>query len=301
MKRGVGKILVTRSSMPEIDEYVNEIRNLWDSHWLTNMGEKHNELEKKLANFWNIRKEQLTLFVNGHQALECIFEAMKLGKEKNKFGEIKNEVITSPYTFASTIHALVRKGLKPVFCDINQNNFTINTAMIEGLITRRTCAIVPIHVYGNVCNVEDIEEIASKNNLKVVYDSAHAFGVTYRGKSIAKYGDASMFSFHATKVFNTIEGGAACFKNDNLKPLLEKCKNLGITGPESVEFIAGNAKMNEFSAAMGICNLRHFREEMEKRKKVDDRYRERLTGIDGLTINVIQKEVKRNYAYFPLM
>lgn len=295
------KILVTRSSMPSFEEYTEEIKEMWDTHWLTNMGVKHRQLEADLADYLGISKENIALFVNGHQALEYILEAMELGKEKNVWGEPKNEVITSPFTFASTTHAIVRKGLKPVFCDINEDDYTIDAEKIEALITDRTCAILPIHVYGNLCDTEKIDEIAKKYNLKVIYDAAHAFAVKKNGVSSAVYGDASMFSFHATKVFNTIEGGAVCFKDASMKKILNQWKNFGITGPETTEFIGGNAKMNEFAAAMGICNLRHLDEEIEKRRKVAERYINNLQNIPGIKLNTLQESVKSNYAYFPVI
>ena len=295
------KILVTRSSMPSFEEYTEEIRDMWDTHWLTNMGYKHRQLEADLAKYLGIPEDNIALFVNGHQALECILEAMELGKEKNAWGEPKNEVITSPFTFASTTHAIVRKGLKPVFCDINEDDYTIDASKIEALITDRTCAIVPIHVYGNLCDTETIDKIAKKYNLKVIYDAAHAFAVKKNGMSSAIYGDASMFSFHATKVFNTIEGGAVCFKNAAMKTKLNQWKNFGITSQETVEFIGGNAKMNEFAAAMGICNLRHLDTEIQKRKKVMERYVHNLKGIDGIKLSDIQSGVESNYAYFPVV
>lgn len=293
--------MVTRSSMPSFEEYTEEIREMWDTHWLTNMGPKHKQLEADLANYLGISKDNIALFVNGHQALECILEAMQLGKEKNVWGEPKNEVITTPFTFASTTHAIVRKGLKPVFCDVKHDDFTIDPEKIEDLITDRTCAIVPIHVYGNLCDTEAIQKIADKYHLKVIYDAAHAFAVTKDGVSSAEFGDASMFSFHATKVFNTIEGGAVCFKDSEMKTVLNQWKNFGITGPETTEFIGGNAKMNEFAAAMGICNLRHLDEEIAKRKKVVERYIDRLGNVEGIQLNVIQEGIISNYAYFPVL
>lgn len=285
------KILVTKSSMPELEEYVEEIKDLWDSHWLTNMGVKHKELQKKLEEYLDI--EHVALYTNGHLALENAISALNLPKG--------SEVITTPFTFASTTHAIVRNGLIPIFCDINENDYTIDVNKIEDLITDKTVAIVPVHVYGNICDVEKIEEIAKKYGLKVIYDAAHAFGVKYKGKSSACFGDASMFSFHATKVFNTIEGGAVCFKKDNWVQLLNDMKNFGIHGPEEVAYIGGNAKMNEFQAAMGICNLRHLANEIQKRKKIVERYRERLAGIEGIKLSEIQKDVESNYAYFPVV
>lgn len=285
----MNKILVTRSSMPEMDEYIEEIRDIWETHWLTNMGAKHKRLEKELKDYLDV--EEIDLFTNGHMALELSLQAMNLPKN--------SEVITTPFTFASTTHAIVRNGLEPVFCDINPVDFTMDVTKIERLITDRTSAIMPVHVYGNVCNVEEIQRIADKYGLKVIYDAAHTFGVRYKNKGIASFGDVSCFSFHATKVFNTIEGGAACFKNKEFGLDLYRLKNFGIRGPETVDGVGANAKMNEFCAAMGLCNLRHVEEEIAKRKAVVERYVERLSNVEGVQLNPIQKEVKPNYAYFP--
>lgn len=282
-------ILVTRSSMPEFEEYIEEIRELWDTRWLTNMGTKHKLLESQLLNYLNVRN--ITLFTNGHLALEYIIAAFNL----------KGEVITTPFTFASTTHAIVRNGLKPVFCDINPYDYTIDVEKIESLITEKTSAIIPVHVYGNVCDIEAIDRIAKKHNLKVIYDAAHTFGVTVNGQGIGTFGDASMFSFHATKVFNTIEGGAVTYNDSSIKQVLNDLKNFGITGPETVEYVGGNAKMNEFQAAMGICNLRHVDDEIEKRRKVVERYTANLSEIQGLKLSPKQEGIKSNYAYFPVV
>lgn len=289
MKKFEETIQVTRSSMPEFEEYMEEIKDIWDSHWLTNMGTKHKQLEEKLLKYLDI--PNITLFTNGHLALECIISALNL----------TGEIITTPFTFASTTHAIVRNGLEPVFCDINPDDYTIDTNKLESLITEKTSAIVPVHVYGNICNIKEIERIAKKHNLKVIYDAAHTFGITVDGVGIANFGDASMFSFHATKVFNTIEGGAVAFKNANLSKILNDLKNFGITGPESVDYIGGNAKMNEFQAAMGICNLRHVDREIEKRKAVVERYFKKLSNINGIKLCKPQTGVKSNYAYFPVV
>ena len=283
------KILVTRSSMPELEEYVDEIRDIWETHWLTNMGEKHRRLQRELEDY--LKVENVELLTNGHMALEMAIQAMNL----------QGEVITTPFTFASTTHAIVRNGLTPVFCDIDPQNFTLDVSKIEALITNKTCAIVPVHVYGNMCDVEAIEEIAKKYGLKVIYDAAHAFGVTYKGKGAGSFGDASCFSFHATKVFNTIEGGAVCFKDKELGRRLYNLKNFGIRDEETVESVGANAKMNEFQAAMGLCNLRHVDEEIGKRKKVVERYRERLENIEGIRLSVSQMDVAANYAYLPVI
>lgn len=288
----MSQILVTRSSMPPIEEYVDEISSLWETHWLTNMGEKHQALEKALQNFLEVNN--VTLYTNGHSALECAFEALQLGHDGRK------KVITTPFTFASTTHAIVRKGLVPVFADIKAEDYTIDPSSIEKLVDEDTCAIVPVHVYGNICDVESIQKIANKYNLKVIYDGAHAFGVKVNGRSVANFGDLTMFSFHATKVFNTIEGGALCFKDPSLKNVLNQWKNFGITGPETTEYIGGNAKMNEFCAAMGLCNLRHINEEIKKRRTIAERYWEELQGVKGIKLSIPPDNVKYNYAYLPI-
>lgn len=284
-------INVTRSSMPDFEEYCNEIKELWDSHWLTNMGTKHKQLQASLEEYLDC--PHVILYTNGHLALENVIAAMNFHKG--------SEVITTPFTFASTTHAIVRNGLVPVFCDINDRDYTMDVTKIETLITDKTVAIVPVHVYGNMCDVDAIDAIAKKHDLKVIYDAAHAFGVKYKGMSSANFGDASMFSFHATKVFNTIEGGAVCLPNDDLLTTMNDLKNFGIHGPESVTYIGGNAKMSEFQAAMGICNLRHLNEEIAKRKKVMEHYRKRLNGVEGLRLNPIQAHVDSNYAYYPVI
>lgn len=283
------KILVTRSSMPSLEEYVDEIAPLWESHWLTNMGVKHQQLEADLKRYLGI--DEIALFTNGHNALECVLEAMGLS----------GKVITTPFTFASTTHAIVRKGLEPVFADIKEDDYTLDPAQIEDLIDEDTCAIVPVHVYGNLCDADAIWDIAKKHGLKVIYDAAHAFGVKRDGVSAAAFGDASMFSFHATKVFNTIEGGAVCFRDGDLKERLDQWKNFGITGLEDVEYVGGNAKMNEFCAAMGICNLRHVDDEIVKRRAVAERYWDRLDSMPGVKICRPAEGIKANYAYMPVV
>lgn len=283
------KINVTRSSMPSYEEYCEEIKDLWDTRWLTNMGAKHQTLCSKLKEYLSV--ENVDLLTNGHMALELSLLALNL----------HGEVITTPFTFASTTHAIVRSGLKPVFCDIEPETYTIDVSKIEALITDRTCAIMPVHVYGNVCNIEEIERIAQKYDLKVIYDAAHTFGVKYKGKGIATFGDVSCFSFHATKVFHTIEGGAVCYRDSEFGRRLFELKDFGIHDAESVNSVGPNAKMTEFSAAMGICNLRHIDEEIAKRKKVVERYFEHLNGIRGIKLNRIQPDVESNYAYFPIV
>ena len=284
------RIAVTRSSMPTLDEYVDEIRSLWDSHWLTNAGTKHEELRAKLREYMGV--SHLELFTNGHMAIELSLAAL---------GLTSGEVITSPFTFVSTTHAIVRSGLTPVFCDINEDDFTIDASKIEALITDRTVAILPIHVYGNICDIDAIQEIADRHGLKVIYDAAHTFGETYRDRGIGTYGDVSCYSFHATKVYHTIEGGAACYSDPSLDLKLAQIRDFGIVDEEKVAYIGSNAKMHEFSAAMGICNLRHVDDEIAKRAKVSERYRERLSSVPGLRLSPLQKEVKQNHAYFPVV
>ncbi len=286
-----GRILVTRSSIPPLEEYIDEIAPLWESHWLTNMGAEHKKLEYALKERLGI--DNICLFTNGHSALECILEALQL--------PAGGEVITTPYSFASTTHAIKRKGLTPVFADVRPGDLTLDPAAIEAAVTSRTCAIVPVHVYGNLCDVDAIQRVAERHGLKVVYDAAHAFGVERGEASAATFGDASMFSFHATKVFNTIEGGAVAFKDPALYDVLNQWKNFGITGPEDVEYVGGNAKMNEFCAAMGVCNLRHLDAEIAKRQTLAERYWMRLESVPGVTVFRPTEGVKHNYAYLPVL
>ncbi len=282
-------ILVTRSSLPPYEEFTEMIRPIWDSAWMTNMGDYHKALERGLKEYMGT--DRLVLFVNGHMALEMAIQAL----------ELTGEVITTPFTFASTTHAIVRSGLTPVFCDIDPQNYTMDVDKIEALITEKTSAIIPVHVYGNICDVERIEAIAKKHGLRVIYDAAHTFGETLNGRSVAEFGDASIFSFHATKVFNTIEGGAVTFSEDWMDHRLNCLKNYGIVDQDHVVWVGGNAKMNEFQAAMGLCNLRHVEEEIGKRRLVVERYMENLDGIKGLRLPSPQPGLKPNYAYFPVV
>ena len=290
IKRHEEPVMVTRSSLPPLEEYVEMLKPIWDSAWLTNMGEYHETLKEKLKAY--LKTPNLELFVNGHMALELTLQAMKL----------TGEVITTPFSFASTTHAIVRNGLTPVFCDINEEDYTIDVDKLESLITEKTSAIVPVHVYGNPCDVKRIQEIADRHGLKVIYDAAHTFGEELDGVGIGEFGDASMFSFHATKVFHSIEGGAVAFHDPELKDLLYQLKNFGITGYEQVEYVGANGKMNEFQAAMGLCNLRHVDGEIEKRRHVAERYLEHLEGVKGLKLpSYDNPDWKPNYAYFPVV
>lgn len=282
-------IYVTRSSMPEYEEYIKAIKPLWDTRILTNMGKYHKELEKELKKYLEL--DNLSLFCNGHMSLEMAIQAM----------ELTGEVITTPFTFISTTHSIVRNGLEPVFCDIDPENMTIDSSKIEELITEKTSAIIPVHVYGNICDVEEIDGIAKKYNLKVIYDAAHAFGVKKNGQAIGNFGDASIYSFHATKVFNTIEGGAVAFREKSIGEKLYNLKNFGIRSEEIISQIGANAKMNEFQSIMGLCNLKHIDEEIQKRRRVVERYRENLAEIKGLKITKKLDGVQENYSYFPII
>lgn len=253
------------------------------------MGEYHKKLEQELVEY--LDTDYVSLFNNGHMALEILIQSMKL----------KGEVITTPFTFASTTHAIVRNGLEPIFCDIKKDDYTIDEKKIEELITDKTVAILPVHVYGNVCNVDEIQKIARKYNLRLIYDGAHAFGQKYKGNSIAKFGDATMFSFHATKVFNTIEGGAISYRDGNLGEKLYELKNFGIKSQEIVEEVGLNAKMNEIQAIMGLCNLENIDDEIDKRKHIDLEYRKYLEEVNGINIKKINKDIKSNYSYFPIV
>lgn len=281
-------INITRSSMPPFEEYCAEIKDLWDSRWLTNMGVKHRQLQAELAAYLGI--EHIDLLTNGHMAIELSLQTLGL----------EGEVITTPFTFASTTQAIVRSGLTPVFCDIDPVTFNLDPAKIETLITPRTCAILPVHVYGTPCDVEAIDEIAAQHGLKVLYDTAHAFGVRYKGKGIGTFGDVSCYSLHATKVFHTIEGGAVCFHDEAFGQKLAQMKNFGLNG-EDAPVLGANAKLNEFSAAMGLCNLRYVDDNIQKRKRAAERYRAHLDGVSGLQLAPVLPEVQPNYAYFPVV
>lgn len=282
------KIPVIRSSMPPMEEYMAEIAPLWESRYLSNHGEKARELERRAAEY--LGADHAVSAVNGHQALELILQAM----------ELKGEVITTPFTFVSTVAAIVRCGLTPVFCDIREDDCTLDPEKLEGLITEKTCAILPVHVYGNFCRVEEIDAIAKKHGLKVIYDAAHAFGATFRGQGAGSFGDAAMFSFHATKAFHSAEGGLVTCRDAHLTDALWQLQNFGLSGAADVQRVAGNAKLNEFSAAMGLCNLRHLGEYLEGRKRAYLQYLSRLDGIRGVRLNRFAGGVEPNYTYFPV-
>ncbi len=283
----MSKINVTRSSMPTYEEYCEEIKDLWESRWLTNMGAKHNQLKAEICNYLKVPNTEL--FVNGHIALYCAIKALGL----------TGEIITTPFTFASTTNAIVQAGCIPVFCDVC-DDYTIDVEKIEELITDKTSAILGVHVYGNICDVEAIENIAKKHSLKVIYDAAHAFGVEYKGRGICTYGDISMLSFHATKVFHTIEGGALCYNDASLTSNIVKQRGFGLNG-EDIDCFGTNGKMNEFCAAMGLCNLKHINDEIASRGEAYKLYSERLSGVKGLKLLPLKEGLEQNYAYYPVL
>ena len=292
----MGRINVTRSSMPELEEFVEEIRPIFESRYLTNMGPVYNKFQYQLKEYLGV--PELSLFTNGHLALEMAIQAFGLKERGAQLGG--GEVITTPFTFVSTVHAIARNNLTPVFCDIRRDDYCIDADKIEDLITEKTVAIIPVHVYGHICDVDKIDAIAKKHDLKVIYDGAHTFGEEFRGVGSGNFGDATMFSFHATKVFHCIEGGAVAFKDRKYSVPLHELKNFGIHDEETINAIGGNAKLDEFRAAMGICNLRHVDKAISSRKRVYQRYMERLSDKDGIILSDVQEGVKPNYSYFPV-
>ena len=283
------KIQVTKATLPPINEFQEIIKSIWSTNLLTNNGPLHDKFERKLINYLNTKN--VTLFTNGHLALDIAIKSLNL----------TGEVITTPFTFASTTHAITLNNLTPVFCDINKTNFTIDADKIEQLITDKTSAIIAVHVFGYPCDIEKINSIAKKYNLKVIYDAAHAFGVEVNNHGIGNYGDISMFSLHATKVFNSIEGGVLTYTDSSLKDKLDQLKNFGITGYETVDSIGLNAKMNEFQAAMGLSNLKYIDDNIYKRKLITQTYRNGLNGINGIYYLNDVNGVTHNYSYFPIV
>lgn len=282
-------INVTKPFLPPIEDYIEKVKEIWNNNWLTNNGPMHKEFERNVNDY--LKTQCASLFTNGHLALDIAIKSLNL----------KGEVITTPFTFASTVHAITANDLTPVFCDIEQETFNIDVSKIEALITDKTSAILPVHVFGNPCDVEAIETIAKKHNLKVIYDAAHTFGVEIHGKGIGNYGDLSMFSLHATKVFHSIEGGILTFNDESVKSKLEAYKNFGMTGQEVVSYAGLNAKMNEFQAAMGLVNLEYIDSQIEKRKQIAYTYRDCLNNIDGIKYLNDITGIRHNYSYFPVV
>lgn len=279
-------IYVTRPLLPNIENISKRIKKVWESKWLTNNGAQHKELEERLKKYLEV--DNLVLFTNGTLALLLGIKAL----------ELTGEVITTPFTFPATVQALDWNGLTPVFCDIEEESLNIDANKIEGLITKNTSAILGVHVFGNPCDVKRIQQIADKYNLKVIYDGAHAFGAHIDGQPIGRFGDMTMFSFHATKLFNTVEGGGLTFRDSLLKNKLNLFKNFGIAGPEEVVLSGLNAKMNEIQAAMGLEVLEIVNDEREKRKEIKRVYEEGLGNIGGINIKTNLEDENSSYQYF---
>jgi dTDP-4-amino-4,6-dideoxygalactose transaminase len=282
-------IYVTRPYLPPLDEILPLLEDIWRSRILTNRGPLHERLEAELQSFLGVRN--VTLTVNGMIALETTLEAAKLN----------GEVITTPYSFVATAHAIARSGLEPVFVDIGPSDLNIDPSRIEEAITERTSAIVAVHCYGNPCAVEEIADIAGRHKLRVIYDAAHAFGVSVGGKSLLSFGDFSVLSFHATKTFTTFEGGAVVSSNDRDREEVKRLLNFGILDEVTVTSIGGNGKMNEFSAAVGLLQLAHFDEVRAARQAVDQRYRLGLADVAGVQPLDLPDNSDPNFSYFPVL
>lgn len=285
------KIYVTQPLLPSLDDFNNQLEDIWASKWLTNHGQKHNELEEKLKSVLKINN--LSLFNNGTIALLVALRAMDLPYE--------SEIITTPFTFAATPHCISWNGQKPVFCDIESDTMCINADKIESLITEKTSAILGVHVYGFPCNVEKIDKIAKKHNLKVIYDAAHAFSTEINGVGIGNFGDITMFSFHATKLYNTVEGGCLTYNDESLKERIYNLRNFGIRSEDEVAEIGINGKMNEFQAAIGLLNLDLFKAEQQKREKLKKKYINKISKIKGIKIPLMPKNTTNSYQYFPIV
>jgi len=281
-------IYVTRPSLPDLNEYTKLLEQIWDSKVIANNGPFHQQFEKELCSFLKI--PHISLFSNGTLALITALQALR----------ITGEVITTPYSFVATTHALHWNGIKPVFCDINKHDYNINPDKIEALITPQTTAIMPVHVYGNPCDNEKIQKIADTYGLKVIYDAAHAFGVEKNNESILNWGDLSILSFHATKTFNTVEGGAIVTKDEKLKTRIDYLKNFGFADETTVIGYGINAKMNELISAYGLLQLKTIEENINKRKEKAYLYRNLLKSIDGISFMSDFENTKHNYTYFPI-
>lgn len=288
MDANTKQITVTSPLLPDLEEFNKLLKEIWASKWITNNGSFHKQLEKELAKY--LKVPYLSLFTNGTLPLITALQALR----------ITGEVITTPYSFVATTHSLWWNGIKPVFVDVDPSNCGIDPAKIEAAITPKTTAIMPVHCYGKPCDTVAIQEIADKYGLKVIYDAAHAFGVEVNGESILNAGDISTLSFHATKVYNTIEGGAMVMKDEQTKKRIDYLKNFGFANETTVVAPGINSKMDEMRAAYGILNLKQVDSAIAARKKVAERYRNTLRDIEGITSFEDMPGVRHNYSYFPI-
>lgn len=282
------QITVTSPLLPDLDQFYELLKEIWDSKWITNNGQFHQQLEKELADY--LKVPYLSLFTNGTLPLITALQALR----------ISGEVITTPYSFVATTHALWWNGIKPVFVDVDPSNCGLDPERIEAAITPKTTAIMPVHCYGKPCDIKGIQEVADKYGLKVIYDAAHAFGVEIDGESILKAGDISTLSFHATKVYNTIEGGAMVVHDEQTKRRIDYLKNFGFAGEITVVAPGINSKMDEVRAAYGILALREVDKAIAKRNQIAIRYREALRPVEGIIFFDDMPGVRHNYSYFPI-
>ncbi|ECC1691327.1 DegT/DnrJ/EryC1/StrS family aminotransferase [Salmonella enterica subsp. salamae] len=289
MKMLDDKILVTQPFLPELNEFIPYLEKIWENKWLTNNGPFHQQLEKELCRYLGV--EYVSLFNNATVALITAVQSL----------ELTGEVITTPYSFVATTHSLMWNNLTPVFVDISRDTFNINPSEIEAAITDKTTAIMPVHCYGNPCDVVAIEKIAKKYNLKVIYDAAHAFGVDFNGESLLKFGDLSVVSFHATKVFNTFEGGVIICPNAETKLKIDQLKNFGFEDELTIKSTGINGKMSEVNAAFGLVQLNHVNEAISKRKEIHDLYGKLLGNVKGISIAKFDELATKNFSYYPIL
>jgi dTDP-4-amino-4,6-dideoxygalactose transaminase len=282
-------IFVTKPSLPPLEEFVPYLENIWSSGIITNAGPYHQKLESELCNYLGVK--YVSLFSNGTIALITALQALG----------IVGEVITTPFSFVATSHSLLWNGIKPIFVDIDSSTFNLDPSRIEEAITPETRAIMPVHCYGHSCDVEAIEIIARKHNLKIIYDAAHAFGVNCHCGSLLNHGDLSVLSFHATKVFNTFEGGAIVCADEGMKKRIDQLKNFGFLDEITVNSSGINGKMSEFNAALGILQLKYLPQAIQKRKIIDEAYREGLKNIVGISVPNLSKDSTHNHSYFPIL
>ncbi|HEY6872878.1 MAG TPA: DegT/DnrJ/EryC1/StrS family aminotransferase [Geobacteraceae bacterium] len=282
-------IYVTQPFLPPLEEFIPYLEKIWENKWLTNAGPFHQELEAKLAEYLGV--DHLALFANGTLALVTALQALR----------ITGEVITTPFSFVATAHSLLWNGIKPVFVDIDPETFNLDPEKIEAAITPHTTAILPVHVYGNPCDVEKIQKIADTYGLKVIYDAAHAFGINYKGESLLKHGDLSVLSFHATKVFNTFEGGAIVCPDAKTKKRIDDLKNFGFADEVTVVAPGINGKMNEVQAAFGLLQLKHVDKAIDRRREINAHYREQLSSVSGISCRPLIVEATNNFSYFPVI